>query len=215
MKLLNLLTGIVLSLAMIVAFCNVTYAAETISIDTVTIQNYEDEYGNIDDSLVSIVIEFTTTNAAEQITVLLTSENITEISTETVSKIIFMDQVAISDETIYTFNVEKSRIKAATGLDDIDGCTLYVKMGAKGVESMATTMVEYNDSTSVVMYGDVTGDGTIDIADAIKILRFDAGYDQLTNEQYVAAELTNDGMVDIADAIKILRYDAGYDTTIK
>lgn len=215
MKLLKLLVSTILSLVMIMSFCNIAFAAETITIDRVLIQRFEDEFGDVDEDLATVVVEFTITNASEQMTLLLTSEDIDEISVETAPKIIFMDQAVTPDETTYTFNVEKSRIKSATGLDDIDGCTLYVKMGAKGVSDMATTTVVYHDPTTAVMYGDVTGDSTIDIADAIKILRFDAGYDQLSSEQYVAAELTNDGVVDIADAIKILRYDAGYDTTIK
>lgn len=215
MRLLKLIVSTVLSMVMIMSFCNIAFAAETITIDTVTIQRYEDEYGNVDEDLATIVVEFTITNASEQMTLLLTSENITEISAETEPKIIFMDQAVTPDETTYTFNVEKSRIKSATGLDDIDGCTLYVKLGAKGVDSMATTTVEYYDPTTAVVYGDVTGEGEVDIGDAIKVLRFDAKFETLTSQELVAAEVTGDGTVDIGDAIKILRYDAKLESTLK
>ena len=66
-----------------------------------------------------------------------------------------------------------------------------------------------------VIYGDVTDDGIVDIGDAIKILRYDAGLDTLTEDQLIAGEVTGDGIVDIGDAIKILRYDAGLVSTIK
>lgn len=215
MKFLKHLLSIVLSLVMIMSFCNTVFAAESITIDTVTIQRYEDEYGTVDEDLVTIVVEFTITNASEQMTLLLTSENITEISTETEPKIIFMDQTVTPDETTYSFNVEKSRIKTATGLDDIDGCTLYVKMGAKGVSEMATTTVEYYDPTTAVVYGDVTGDGVADVGDAIKILRYSAKYESLTSSELVAGEVTGDGNVDIGDAIKVLRYSAKLESTLK
>lgn len=215
MKLLKLIASAVISIALIMSFCSIAFAAETIIIDKVTIKEYEDEFGATDDELLTFVVDFTITNASDQITVLLTSENISLLSSETASKVIYIDQAVTPSETTYTFTVEKSRIQSATGLDNIDGCTLYLKMGASGVSEAASTTVEYSEPTADVMYGDVTDDGIIDIADAIKILRYDAGYDELTSEQLLAAELTNDGIVDIADAIKILRYDAGYDSTIK
>jgi len=215
MKLLKQMICLTLSIVMILSFSSIAFAAETITIDTVTIQRYEDEFGSVDDELVTVVVEFTITNASEQMTLLLTSENISEISEETAPKIIFMDQSVTPDETTYKFNVEKSRIKSATGLDDIDGCTLYVKMGAKGVSNMATTTIEYFDPTTAVIYGDVTGEGTVNIGDAIKVLRYDAKLESLTPQELVAAEVTGDGAVNIGDAIKILRYDAKLETTLK
>ena len=128
MKLLKQMICLTLSIVMILSFSSIAFAAETITIDTVTIQRYEDEFGAVDDELVTVVVEFTITNASDQMTLLFTSENISEISEETAPKIIFMDQSVTPDETTYKFNVEKSRIKSATGLDDIDGCTLYVTL---------------------------------------------------------------------------------------
>lgn len=215
MKFFKQFTSVTLSIVIMLSFCNIAFAAETITIDTVTIQRYEDEYGTVDDDLVTIVVEFTLSNSAEQMTLLLTSEDISEISDTTEPKIIFMDQSVTPDETTYKFNVEKSRIKSATGLDDLDGCTLYVKMGAKGVSEMATTTVEYYDPTTAIIYGDVTGDGVADIGDAIKILRYSAKYESLTSSELVAGEVTGDGNVDIGDAIKVLRYSAKLETTLK
>ena len=56
--------------------------------------------------------------------------------------------------------------------------------------------------------GDVNEDGKIDFLDAIVVLRHDAEFIQLTDNQMKAAEVNKDGKVDFLDAITILRYDA-------
>ncbi len=62
--------------------------------------------------------------------------------------------------------------------------------------------------------GDVTGDDEVDIADALKISRYDAGLADLTLEEFKAGDVTNDDEVDIADALKISRFDAGLIETL-
>ena len=57
--------------------------------------------------------------------------------------------------------------------------------------------------------GDVNGDGTTDIADALLISRYDAGLITMTSEQIRVADINEDGSADIADALMIARYDAG------
>jgi len=205
----------ILFLSMILCFSLNVLAAETISIDSVSFQEYIDEYGMPDDTLVTVKVTFTIPTTSEQTSILLASENIAEISETTKPKIIYMSQDFTPDDNIYEFTVEKSRIKSATGLSEIDGCTLYVKLGGKEVSEMATTTVQYYDPTTSVVYGDVTGEGDVDIGDAIKILRYDAKLETLTSQELVAGEVTGDDTVDIGDAIKILRYDAKLETTLK
>ncbi len=57
--------------------------------------------------------------------------------------------------------------------------------------------------------GDVTRDGVIDSADAVLILRYDAGLTELDSEQKLLADINGDGYVDVADAARILQIDAG------
>lgn len=205
----------VLFLSIILCFSLNVLAAETISIDSVSFQEYIDEFGMPDDTLVTVKVTFTIPTTTEQTSILLASENISEISDTTKPKIIYMSQDFTPDDNIYEFTVEKSKIKSATGLSEIDGCTLYVKLGGKEVSEMATTTVQYYDPTTSVVYGDVTGEGDVDIGDAIKILRYDAKLETLTSQELVAGEVTGDDTVDIGDAIKILRYDAKLETTLK
>ena len=178
MKIIRKILSVALLVVFAVSLTTTSYAASEISIDTVTFMEYVDEYGAKDASLVTVKVDFTILTTSEQITILLTSENIAEISEVTKPKIIYMIQDFTPDSGTYEFSVEKSKIQSATGLDDIDGCTLYVKMGGKNISEMATKTVEYYDPATSIIYGDVTGDDLIDIADAIKILRYDAGYEE-------------------------------------
>lgn len=72
----------------------------------------------------------------------------------------------------------------------------------------------YIDIRTVKM-GDVNMDGSIDLSDAIMVLRSYVGLDTLTSTQTKAADVTKDGSVDLSDAIKILRYYVGLETTLE
>ncbi len=57
--------------------------------------------------------------------------------------------------------------------------------------------------------GDLTGEGTVDIADATTLFRAVNGRIVLTDEQKAVAELTDDDTVDIADATTLFRFVNG------
>ncbi len=65
------------------------------------------------------------------------------------------------------------------------------------------------DPDPVFTLGDVNGDGSADIADALFIARADAGLATLSVDQTKAADVNRDGSADIADALFIARVDAG------
>ena len=66
------------------------------------------------------------------------------------------------------------------------------------------------ERTSVtVKIGDINGDGEVDIADAILIMKYDAGLTVIDDTVNKAADVNQDGEIDIADAILIMKYDAG------
>ncbi len=56
--------------------------------------------------------------------------------------------------------------------------------------------------------GDVNGDGAVNSLDAAAILRFDAGLQQLTEDEKNAADINGDGKVNSLDAAQILKHDA-------
>ena len=198
----------------IFALSTCVFAEDAITIDSVTFYEYVDEYGMEDESLVSVKVGFTSVST-EQISLLLTSENITEISDETKSKVIFMDQTLNSNDGVYEFAIEKSRISSATGLTDINGCTLYIKLGGKNVADMATKTITYNDPyISNVTPGDVDGDLEITNLDGTYLLRYLAGW-ELDNVQLEAMDVDNDGEITNIDGTFLLRYLAGWDIELK
>lgn len=86
----------------------------------------------------------------------------------------------------------------------------------QGVVDEMTTWIEdrlanmdsrFNLQSTVA--GDVNGDGEVDVADAIALLRYLAGYG---DESTIPAngDFNGDGEGDVADAIALLRYLAGY-----
>ena len=61
----------------------------------------------------------------------------------------------------------------------------------------------------VGLLGDVNSDNEVDFADAIQILKFDAGFIEFEDNQLVVGDVNGDEEVDFADAIQILKFDAG------
>ena len=57
--------------------------------------------------------------------------------------------------------------------------------------------------------GDVNGDGKVDSADAMLVMKCDAGLLSLSNEEIKRADLNGDGKIDSCDAVYILRIAAG------
>jgi len=60
-----------------------------------------------------------------------------------------------------------------------------------------------------VLYGDVTGDGSVDVGDAIIVLRSIVGSVNLSEKQRRAADVNLDEVIDVGDAIIILRHIVG------
>lgn len=70
-------------------------------------------------------------------------------------------------------------------------------------------MIDVDNVPSENVMGDVDGNGLINAADAVLVLRCDAGLIQLTAQQLAAADVSQDGVVNASDAVQILRFDAG------
>lgn len=59
------------------------------------------------------------------------------------------------------------------------------------------------------LYGDLDGDGTVNVTDAAIILRHVTGQAPLEPAQLQLADVNSDGRVDVADAVVVLRYVVG------
>ena len=198
----------------VMSISSVVFAEDAITVDSIDFFEYVDEVGAKDDSLVSVKVSFTAVSS-DQVTILLTSEDIPEISLETIPKIIYMNQSVNPEEGYYEFSIEKSRIASATGLDDIEGCTLYLKIGGTNVSDMVTQTLTYNDpALTNFTLGDVDNDGEISSRDAIFLLRYlvDGGFDNISVK---AMDIDGDNEISNRDATTLLRYVAGWDIELK
>ncbi|MGN0621570.1 MAG: dockerin type I domain-containing protein [Porcipelethomonas sp.] len=62
-----------------------------------------------------------------------------------------------------------------------------------------------NSTVQVGMYGDITGDGEIDVFDAIQVAQYTVGKKSLTAQQLLAADMNGDNAIDVFDAIIIAK----------
>ena len=77
---------------------------------------------------------------------------------------------------------------------------------AEQILNALTVTEEETDAIDVKM-GDLTGDGIVDVADAVKLLKAIAAKTtgEFSVEESIAADLTSDGAIDVADAVKMLK----------
>ena len=91
--------------------------------------------------------------------------------------------------------------------NNIDIGTATVTITGKG--NYKGTITKNYKIKEAVTYGDVNGDGNIDIADALKIYQYDAQLVEFDSKEIMAGDVNKDGETNIADAIVISQYDAG------
>lgn len=75
-------------------------------------------------------------------------------------------------------------------------------------EEPAPTIEPTTEPGGEIVYGDVNGDGIVDILDSIMIQKYTSGKTEFTPEQIAAADYNRDGNVDILDASAIQRDSA-------
>lgn len=66
-------------------------------------------------------------------------------------------------------------------------------------------------SASELKLGDVNGDGVVDSDDAVLVLRYSVGLENLNSNQIMAADINCNGIVDANDSVLILRKSIGLD----
>ena len=74
--------------------------------------------------------------------------------------------------------------------------------GSKVIVELASETIEY----TLIVNGDTTGDGVINIADVVKIADHTLSGNVLDSYEKTAAEITGDGRLNIADVVKLADY---------
>lgn len=180
--------------------------ADAITIDSVVFSAVEG-----DDTLVKATVGFTAVYPAEEVTILMATQD--AITTENTDDVMYINQVDRPEDGVLEFVIEKSRILASTEADDVNGTTLYVKMGGTDIDTMASNTGVISLGADYIA-GDVDGDEEVTSTDAILTLRYEAGWD-LSDVNVDAMDVDDDDEATSTDAILMLRYEAGWDIELQ
>lgn len=72
----------------------------------------------------------------------------------------------------------------------------------------------FSDALSDILYGDVNGDGVINLIDLVRLCKACVGTLTITAEENPAADCARDGKIDISDFSRLMRYIAGFDVVL-
>lgn len=121
----------------------------------------------------------------------------------------------ITLENSYTLNADGTQtvIMPVTGyVRNADGSGKAITLSApadKNSAPIALFTFEYAKTEPDVMYGNVNGDNTIDVSDALLVCQFYLGNVAPTDAQNAAADVNGDGAVDVSDALMVCQFYLG------
>ena len=140
---------------------------------------------------------------------------------KTVSKAVTTDNLRLRQEPS-TAGVKIATIPEGTEIEVLekdvanDGTNIWYKVAYNGTEgyvsSLYLELLDSSTSSSSLTKGDVNGDNKVNSADALKILKYCVGTENLSQDETKAADVNGDGKINSADALKILKYCVGTDT---
>ena len=104
-------------------------------------------------------------------------------------------------------------VKSLKALND-SGYTVYdgKKEITSGYVGTGMTAVDGSSSLTIVVTGDVTGDGRITITDVVKLQNYAAGAGDLNEAALKAADINGDGRVTITDVVQAAQVTVGQRT---
>lgn len=94
-----------------------------------------------------------------------------------------------------------------------DGVSAVTKVGTGTLVKIYDESGALCDVYTVVIYGDVSGDGAIDDLDFLKILKVVMGYSKLEGIYGEAGDLNHTGKVDDVDFLRMLKHVMGYENS--
>ena len=101
----------------------------------------------------------------------------------------------------YKLDENKLIIAPGTKITDIEGATLNGSVCGTGA-----TVTLNNNTYTLVIFGDISGDGIINSADLLKVVKHLNETAILEGEFLRASDCNNDGKTNSADLLKIVKY---------
>lgn len=196
------LTAISLALAVIFAFFSsavcATDASVEIAVADISFDKYFDKDGVEREDSGTVIIEFSKLELTGQLTLMLSTEEITDTSAAALSKIIYINQIDVPSQNVISFPIDKARISAAIGSEEIDGATLYLKVNGTGGSDAVAVETSFCDPYKSDF--DISGDGELTILDVLMAIEL-----CLENEYNSAVDLNEDGKLTLVDVLRLLK----------
>ena len=218
-----LIMSIALVAIMATIFTVSAFAANTVTIDSVTLSKYYDTAEvegvttrTFNDAYANVTVNYTVTEdtpgSVDRLTFYLAAQDLSSALEGEEAKVVYIDEQVNPGDGSLTFVIEKARIRtalvSATKIDSTltkdkanaaaEGLKLTFKLGGTDVETADDYEVVYKNPT---VYGDVTGDGQLKSRDATLMVNAAAELFDFTDEQTTVADINGDGEFKARDAV--------------
>lgn len=205
---------LVVIVAFVVSCLTFTCYANEISITNVSFEKFTDEYGIENDANVVMKIEFVASANTTQISVCVLGEDIDDIvQAELTNKLVYMGQFNTPSSGVLMIPLSKAMISTATGNANVDGATIYLRVGGKTISDSTTMVINVAIPKSEEIPGDVDGDGEVTNRDVTLLLRYLAEW-ELSDISLTAMDVDGDDEITNRDGTLLLRYLAGWDVEL-
>ena len=121
-----------------------------------------------------------------------------------------MAKKEVKTDTIVLKLLENANLDEEVQVSTKSAGTEGSRLGLKTGDKITIKTSKEEKSYTIVIYGDINGDGAIDKLDASTILRKYYGYTKLNENESKFADINKDGNIDKLDALAILRDLYGY-----
>lgn len=182
-------------------FIPTAFATESnveIAIADITFDKYVNKNGEENSDIGTVTVEFSKIELEGQLTLLLSTEEITDTTSASLAKIIYINQVDIPEYNIISFPIEKARIAAAIGSENIDGCNLFLKVNGTGGSDATTVETKFTDPYKDPF--DINGDGKLTVLDALITINL-----SITKSYNEVVDVNEDGKITLLDVLRMLK----------
>lgn len=180
-----------------------TFAADA-EIQTETDPEYEGKVTLAAEGAEKVNVTYSEAESGKEYLIMVQSDN-SDVPTE--GNLVYIDQKTADGTAFIVYPKEMK-----------DGTTYHVYLSSNATRGITTRQkvgtFEYTSGIGTTINGDINGDGSTDISDALMILNHIVGNTTLEGDKFSAADIVKDGTIDINDALKLLNYIVGNINTL-